>query len=267
MIPLSWATAAAAATVGTAVTRRTASAGNVGFCWPKVPPASASMRVVPSWLSLAFRSPLALSVSPTAPTMAATPTMGPSMISSVRTLRAVRPAQATARRSRSLLTRCAPRARSPDQLLALVADHPAVAHRHDAVGAAGDAEVVGHHHDRPVLRLEVVEDLEHVGRVGRVEGAGGLVGQDDQRLGDDGAGDGDALLLTARHLQGAVVGPVLEPDEAEGVERQPPSRGRTHPPVEEGGLDVAGGGEVGDQVELLEHEPDGVPAHRRAPGV
>src|SRR5579862_5271375 len=155
MIPLSWAVADAAATVGMAMTRGTGLAGNVGFCWPKVPPASASMSVVPSWLSLALRSPLALSVSPTAPTMAATPTIGPSMISSVRTLRAVSPAHATPRRSRRRLT---PRARllpgSPHQLPALVADHPAVVHRHHAGGRARDAEVVGHHDDGPVVGLQ-----------------------------------------------------------------------------------------------------------------
>ena len=69
--------AAAPVTVETFSTRCTASAGKVGFCEPKVPPAWAMMRLVPSWASCACSSPLALSVSPTALTMAATPMIGP----------------------------------------------------------------------------------------------------------------------------------------------------------------------------------------------
>ena len=95
--------AAAPVTVGIAFTRVTASLGNVGFCEPNVPPALAMIRFVPSVESFCFRSPLALSVRPTAPTIAATPTIGPSMISSVRILRADRPVQATPRRSRNRL--------------------------------------------------------------------------------------------------------------------------------------------------------------------
>ena len=69
--------AAAAVTVETASTRCTASSGKVGFCEPKVPPAWAMIRLVPSWASWAWSAPLALSVSPTALTMAATPMIGP----------------------------------------------------------------------------------------------------------------------------------------------------------------------------------------------
>ena len=38
-----------------------------------------------------------------------------------------------------------------------------------------------------------------------VEIAGGFVGEDDFGVGDDGAGDGDALLLAAGELVGVVV--------------------------------------------------------------
>src|SRR6516164_8726552 len=177
-MPLSSAVAAAPLTLGMAIVRLTASAGNVGFCWPKVPPAVATIRVVPSWASLALRSPLALSVRPTAPTMAATPTMGPSMIRSVRVLRAVRPDQATPSRSRRRLTaalrafalcfplsdtrspplgrgaRAARCARSHAHRLELVGHDAAVPHRHLAGRGRGHAEVVGDHDHRPLVRLQ-----------------------------------------------------------------------------------------------------------------
>ena len=50
---------------------------------------------------------------------------------------------------------------------------------------------------------------------GAVEIAGRLVAEQQRRIGDDGAGDGDALLLAARHLARIVLGPVGEADDAE----------------------------------------------------
>ena len=68
--------AAALDTVDTACARCTASTGRVGFCEPNVPPACTMIRLVPSSASWTWRAPLALSVSPTAPTIAATPIIG-----------------------------------------------------------------------------------------------------------------------------------------------------------------------------------------------
>ena len=49
-----------------------------------------------------------------------------------------------------------------------------------------------------------------------VEVAGGFVGEDDGGLVDEGAGDGDALALTAGELVGLVVHAGLEADGGEG---------------------------------------------------
>ena len=72
----------------------------------------------------------------------------------------------------------------------------------------GHRRVVGDHDHRPFGGSEAGEDLEHMGGVGRIEGAGGLVGQDHERLGHDGPGQGHALLLASRHLDRPVIGRV-----------------------------------------------------------
>ena len=55
-----------------------------------------------------------------------------------------------------------------------------------------------------------------------VEGAGRLVGEDQPALADDGAGDGDALLLAARHLVGEPVGEVGDADLLQRGQGEPP---------------------------------------------
>ena len=110
----------------------------------------------------------------------------------------------------------------------------AVAHVEDAVGDLGGFGVVGDHEDGLVEVLgggaEHFED--GVGVLG-VEVAGGFVGEDDGGSGDEGAGDGDALLFASGELVGAVVEAAGEAEEAGEV-------------VEEGS--VEGGFEAGDFV-------------------
>ena len=153
-------------------------------------------------------APLALSVRPTAHTMAATPMTGPSMMRRVRTLRAVSPVQATSDQVARLAHAGRPVSSSatmrPSRMETV------------ALCRVGHRRVVGHHHHRPLRRLEAREDLEHVGGVGRVEGAGRLVGQDHERLGHDGPGQRHPLLLTPRHLHRSVVGPGSETEPVEG---------------------------------------------------
>ena len=92
-----------------------------------------------------------------------------------------------------------------------------------AVGVGRRGRVVRDHHDR---LAELVDGASHerqelaAGRA--VEVAGRLVGEDDRRPAGERAGDGDALLLTARQL----ARPVRQP-----VARAPPcrSRGRSTP--------------------------------------
>ncbi len=83
-----------------------------------------------------------------------------------------------------------------------------------AVGRGGG--LMGHHEDEDPTRLD--DALEHLpetfARV-RVEIAGRLVGEEDSRLEEEGAGDGNALLFAARERLGAVMGPLGEPERGE----------------------------------------------------
>ena len=77
----------------------------------------------------------------------------------------------------------------------------AVLDEQDAVGVGGRDRVVRDHHDGGMqLRVQHLEGFKEDGGVARIERAGGLVGKDQLRVGDDGARRGHALTLAARHL-------------------------------------------------------------------
>ena len=71
------------------------------------------------------------------------------------------------------------------------------------LGRGGDLGVVGDEDDRPAAGVELAEDGQDVGAGAAVEVAGRLVGEDERRLGDERAGDGDALLLAAATARSA----------------------------------------------------------------
>ena len=95
-----------------------------------------------------------------------------------------------------------------------------------AISAGGDVGVVRHHHERGAASLLTdSKQVEHVLAVDRVEVAGGLVGKDDGRLEDEGAGERDTLLFSAGELDGVVMQAVGESDAGEklAVARARPS--------------------------------------------
>jgi hypothetical protein len=116
---------------------------------------------------------------------------------------------------------------------------------------------VGDHHDRPALLVEPGEELEDLGARAGVEVPGRLVGQQQRRAADQGAGDGDALDLAAGQLARIVVGPVAEPDLVEGLAGPVHPLAAPHAPVQQGRGDVLQRAGPAEQVEPLEHEPDG----------
>ncbi len=99
----------------------------------------------------------------------------------------------------------------------------------------------------------------------RVQGAGRLVREDHPGLGDQRAGDGDPLALTAGELVGAVTEPVAETDRGEDllgprtVDAPPGELQRQHRVLRDG--------ERVQQVVLLEHEPDPTPPEPRQLGL
>src|SRR4030065_2431777 len=68
--------------------------------------------------------------------------------------------------------------------------------------------------------VEAVEDAHNLGAVGGVQGAGELVGEDDGGPADDGAGDGDPLLLAAGELGGPVGNAGAEADVYQSLRSQ-----------------------------------------------
>lgn len=74
----------------------------------------------------------------------------------------------------------------------------------DAVGIGGNAGVVRDHNDGMPGFVQPADDFHHIFAAGGIECAGRLVGEDDFSAVHQGAGDGDALLLSAREFAGLV---------------------------------------------------------------
>ena len=76
---------------------------------------------------------------------------------------------------------------------------------------------------------------------GRVEVAGGLVGQDQVRVGDQGPGHRHPLLLATGELAGTVVDPVGQAHPVQGDRARSCALGPVDAGVDQGQLDVAAG--------------------------
>ena len=163
---------------------------------------------------------------------------------------------------------CSPRARrarraaisimrpSPWPAAALVGDDLPVPDPDHPARMRGDLVLMRDQHDRPPLLAEALEQRQHLGPRGRVEVPGRLVGEDQRRIGDERAGDGDALLLAARQLRGQVVDPVFEPDLAQRRQRPLVARGPRQAGVGQRQLDVRERPRARNQVVALEDEAD-----------
>ena len=86
-----------------------------------------------------------------------------------------------------------------------------VLHLHNCVGIVTDDRVVtdDNHAYAPVGKLS--ENPQYLARGLRVEGAGGLIGEQDAVPTRNGSGDTDPLTLTARHLSRASVSKLPNP--------------------------------------------------------
>jgi hypothetical protein len=66
------------------------------------------------------------------------------------------------------------------------------------IQSAGGIPVVSHHDQcRTDLTLHLQQQIDHADGVGRIQGAGWLVSENDLRPMDDRSGDGGSLSLTA----------------------------------------------------------------------
>ena len=149
----------------------------------------------------------------------------------------------------------------------LVGHDAAVAEADEPRSVLGDVVLVRDEQDGDAaLLVQALEDAHDLDAGARVEVAGGFVGQDDRRLVDQRAGDGDALLLAAGELVRHVVIALAEPDRVERRQRALVPLGGLEAvlrAVEQRQLDVVERGRARQQVEALEHEADLLVAHAR----
>ena len=146
-----------------------------------------------------------------------------------------------------------------DALVDLV-EHLAVPDEQDPLGVAGGLGGVGDHEDGLALGVHLVKEAQEAVRGLAVQGPGGLVGQDDAGLGDEGPGHRRALLLAAGDLVGVFFQQVLEAQAAGQGQQQPLHLLEPLPRQHQGQEDVVLDGEGVQEIEVLEHEPQMVPA-------
>src|SRR3990172_8438040 len=139
----------------------------------------------------------------------------------------------------------------------LVSDDAPVAKLDDPLGVARDVLLVGHEQDRHTVGVEPLEEGHDRHRGPRVEVPRGLVGEEKGGLGDESAGDGDALLLSARELARLVIHAIGEADPLERRFRERPAvETPSRAVVEERKLHVLDGRRPPEEVESLEDETD-----------
>lgn len=144
---------------------------------------------------------------------------------------------------------------------------PAVVDLGDAVDGREVGPVVGDQHGGGGAAVgEFGDQVDHGGAALVVQRAGGLVDQQHRRVVHQGAGDVDALALTAGELVRSARRLVAQSDGGQELQRagEGAARGAA---VEVGHhLELFGGGERGQQVGLLEDDADPAATQRRQLG-
>src|SRR5215210_121368 len=125
-----------------------------------------------------------------------------------------------------------------------------------ALGMPGVARIVRYHANRRASRVQFLEQVHHRLAALRIEVAGGLVRQEDNRLASHRARDSDALLLTTGELARQVFGSMRHADPFERRCDPLASFARRHSTVGERQLDILEDAQIANQVEALENESD-----------
>src|SRR5262245_47584834 len=133
-----------------------------------------------------------------------------------------------------------------------------------AFGVPSVPGIVGHHADRRTTLVELAEQIHHRLAAARVEVAGRLVGEQDQRLARDRARNRHALLLTSRQLTGQVLGPMSHADPFQGRRDSLLALGGAHAAIGQRQFYVFEHGEIADEIEALKDESNLAIADARA---
>ena len=135
-----------------------------------------------------------------------------------------------------------------------------------AMGEAADqAFVVGGDHHRRAHLVQFLEQVHQAHADLVVDIAGRLVRQQQAGARDDGAGDGDALLLPAGEGRGQGVEVILEADPGQQLRHMALDVGFAHAGDAQRQRDIVHGGQMLDQAEILEHHADRAGAWRDSP--
>ena len=133
--------------------------------------------------------------------------------------------------------------------------HLAVLDEQHPPSPAGRLDGVCHHQHGLAVLVDVRENVHDLPGGTGVQGTGGLVCQDQFRLGDDGPGNGCPLFLPAGNLKGELFQQLLDP-QLVGNGIQTLFHLRVFLPCQhQGQEDVVLDREGVQQVEVLEHEP------------
>ena len=126
-----------------------------------------------------------------------------------------------------------------------------------APGALGRARIVGHQQNRLVQRLlQFVEQVQDFLGGPGVQVAGGLVGDNQRRVGDNRPRDADALLLAAGKLARPMSHAIRQANQLQDRHHLALAFGTRQRQEQERQLDILIGAQDRQQVIELEHEPD-----------
>ena len=126
---------------------------------------------------------------------------------------------------------------------------------------------VGHQDDGVSLGVELIEQIHDLFAGLRIQVPGGLVGEDDGRVIDQGSGDGHALALSAGELVGLVVHARFQVHDAQRPLGALQAFMGRRAVVDERQLHVVQGSRAGQQVEGLENKAKFVTVETGVAGV
>src|SRR5690606_37077925 len=106
---------------------------------------------------------------------------------------------------------------------------------------------------------DITEHLHDLGSACSIQVAGGFVGKQQWWLGNEGAGNGNPLLLTTGKLVWRGTGAIFQADDGKRRQRTLSAFLRANPFIHQRQLDIVQGADPWQQVETLEHK-----AHKMA---
>ena len=142
----------------------------------------------------------------------------------------------------------------------MVGIDPAIQKVNDPFGIVGHLRLVGdHQHGNAPVAVQRHQQVHDFVTTLAVEVTGRLISQQHGGIGDDGASDGDPLLLAAGQLGGRMFFPAQQADRIQRLTRLGVAGGAGLTPVDQRQLDVFQRRRPGQQVETLEHEAEIMP--------